>query len=242
MKVKKPGFIYCFSHPLITVSLGDNVYKLGRTNSTECRIKSAKTFMLTEMDCLHKVKVKNDVDAEKLLFEHLSEYRIRKDREFFLSNLCYIKRVMNNVADIINSREYAERKIKGNNDIISPKLLNELCKPIVKLIVDMVEEVYVHTPENRNIFVPSRSRKEVCILQNSIWTIIDSEEPINNIFIEICDIITKLAEKYKGKLPRQFYNELKTKINNIGNKEESRIKKDIHLLLYNNKNIIKSKP
>jgi len=108
MKVKRPGFIYCFSHPMLTLALGENVYKLGRTCSVNSRARSAVTFMSVEMECIYKDKVCHDIDAENLLFEMLEDFRIRPDREFFQIELNYIKRIMKSVVTEINSREYRD--------------------------------------------------------------------------------------------------------------------------------------
>jgi len=121
MKVKKPGFIYCFSHPMLTLALGENVYKLGRTVSVDSRAKSAKTFMAEGMECLHKEEVVHDVDAEKMLFEMLTEFRVRDDREFFQIELPYVKRVMRSVSNEINTREY---QYKRERKIIKKKVIN----------------------------------------------------------------------------------------------------------------------
>lgn len=117
MKVNKPGFIYCFSHPMLTLALGENVFKLGRTIKIKSRAKSATTFMAIEMECLHQEEVIHDVDAEDLLFEMLAEFRVRPDREFFKIELPYIKRVMASVKEEINSQEYHNKTTKPKNKV-----------------------------------------------------------------------------------------------------------------------------
>lgn len=99
----KQGQIYCITNDLYKNN-GQNIYKLGKTINLKNRLKNYVTGFLNPMKVLY---VKNVIDinsAEKLLFDKLSKYRLKSNRELFQVEIQLIKLTMDEVGDVINNR------------------------------------------------------------------------------------------------------------------------------------------
>ena len=100
-KVKNPnsGYLYILYNSVFK-EYGDNIYKLGRTNNLDNRMKSYTTSYIEPSKFLYTTKEFNDcIQAERILFFLLRQHRIREKREFFKCKLEDIIEVIKKIED-----------------------------------------------------------------------------------------------------------------------------------------------
>ena len=123
------GYLYCIYNDAFK-SMGDHVYKLGRTKNLKNRIASYSTYYPTP--CTYKYTsgsrvFDNSLKAERTLFFILRKHRLSKKREFFDCELSIIKDTFDRVCkftDIMISQMYKAII----NDICPPDILERIEK------------------------------------------------------------------------------------------------------------------
>jgi hypothetical protein len=97
------GYLYCISNPMYKY-YGDNVYKLGRTSNVQKRIANYSTGYIEPVKLEYTTGLlNNNFLAEKILFDMLYEYRLKRD--FFNCNLSIIQDKFDMIERIINNNE-----------------------------------------------------------------------------------------------------------------------------------------
>ena len=120
----KSGFIYILYNEVFNY-YGENVFKIGKTNNIEHRLKAYTTSYIKpcEIKFLSSKCINYDL-AESFIFELLNKYRIVNNREFFKIDK----------ADAINIIEEVIYKINNGIPFISKKQKNDKTeKPIKKI-------------------------------------------------------------------------------------------------------------
>ncbi len=118
-KNKNPntGYLYVLYNSVFK-EYGENIYKLGRTNNLENRMKSYTTSYIDPSTFLYKSKQFEDcIKTERILFFLLRQYRIKDKREFFNLNLDLI---------ITTIKKIEELSTIQINKIYN-KILNKIC-------------------------------------------------------------------------------------------------------------------
>lgn len=77
------GYIYVLYNKLFQF-YGDNVYKIGRTNNLNNRMSSYTTSYPDKSKYMFTIEVpEQSILCEAIIFKTISQYRMRKNREFF---------------------------------------------------------------------------------------------------------------------------------------------------------------
>lgn len=81
------------------------VYKLGRTNNCDTRLKHYTTSYIESSQFLYtSTKFDNCIQAERILFYLLRYYRIRDKREFFTCDLDTVKQTIQSIESYTSSQ------------------------------------------------------------------------------------------------------------------------------------------
>ena len=114
------------------------------------------------------------------------------------------------------------------------------------IITAIVDKVHFNPecPENKNIFISNIRNDDVLIYDGEEWKLHDRKEAINNLYSNKRDYIeTKLCDWADADLYPEARDKLNNYLEGIDNTEggETKVKKDITLLLYNNRKQIDKK-
>ncbi|MCY1340617.1 hypothetical protein D9M68_202550 [compost metagenome] len=104
----KYGFIYCMANDSMP-----GLYKIGQTErppSYRRNELSRSTSAPTEFEILMYAEVENPLQTERLVHEHLAQYRVNDGREFFrISDLKVVHELLIGISDLVcltNSAEF----------------------------------------------------------------------------------------------------------------------------------------
>ena len=86
----KPGYIYVIYNPMYD-HYGKNIYKIGETSNPQKRLDNYTTPYIDPCKLAYQsIKLPDSKLAETIVFERLSTYRIRQEREFFQCEISHI--------------------------------------------------------------------------------------------------------------------------------------------------------
>ncbi|AYV80585.1 MAG: hypothetical protein Harvfovirus3_30 [Harvfovirus sp.] len=102
------GYIYCLKNEMFKF-YSDNFYKLGCTENMISRLNHFSTSYLKKCEVIYISKsIKYFRIAERILFKFLDQYRMERNREFFMCDIEIIKQKMDETVDLIESNEFLE--------------------------------------------------------------------------------------------------------------------------------------
>ena len=120
----KPGYIYVISNPIYD-HYGKNIYKIGETGDLQKRLNNYTTPYIDPCQLVYQsIKLPDSKLAENIVFERLSIYRIKQDREFFQCEINHIISVVEFMAQQLmklNTDEINYLKEADNPSILIDK-------------------------------------------------------------------------------------------------------------------------
>lgn len=97
----KQGYIYVIYNPVYEF-YGEHTYKIGRTKNIQNRLNSYVTSYIDDPIIVYQSPLLWDyVLAESTVFKKLTTNRIKKNREFFRSDIDTVKKIIDEVSDLI---------------------------------------------------------------------------------------------------------------------------------------------
>jgi hypothetical protein len=126
--------------------------------------------------------------------------------------------------DAISKGEYVNALEKGFNSIVK---LTELIHFNKKY------------PENQNIYIPNEKQKVAKQYDGKRWISVSKKKLIEDLFYDKRDIVCEKMEEYSDNLSGIKINALNRMLES-DNTEITKIKDDLEMLLYNNRDIIKA--
>lgn len=124
------GHVYCLYNEVYE-HYGSNVYKLGKSQDVNQRLKSYTTSYIEPSVIEHEsVELANYVLAENILFSILGKYRVKPNREFFD---CHLDKIKHTISKI-------EKMFSGGTDIhFVGKILIDIRRELEQMInVNMI--------------------------------------------------------------------------------------------------------
>lgn len=111
------GYLYCLYNSVFS-KYGEHVYKLGRTNHLETRLKHYTTSYIEPSKFLYTTNLLSDsIKCERILFFLLRKYRVRAQREFFNLELNVIIETIQKI-ELLTDRQI---------DRIYSRILSKIC-------------------------------------------------------------------------------------------------------------------
>ncbi len=123
------GYLYCLYNKVFQQYFTDytsEVYKLGRTNNLDTRLKHYTTSYIEPSKFLYTSKLFHDqIKAERILFFLLRNHRIRNKREFFKCKLSIVIDIIKQIEELSESQiNHIYTKI--NNKICPSNILDKI--------------------------------------------------------------------------------------------------------------------
>jgi hypothetical protein len=212
------GYFYVLYNEMFNY-YGKNVFKLGKTNDINIRLKGYTTSYIEPCEIKYlSTEVKNYNLLEKLIFKHFKQNRIKPNREFFkIDNLKLVS-------------EYVEKEIERINNLTE----NDILLEIIKLNKEAM---------NKYKYTTSKPKNEI---NETIKKELNLDTDIKQInYLNTIDYFNLNLDNYKIKLIREFEENNKIKqldINFNNSKPEINITDDELKLIKKVFRITKSKP
>jgi hypothetical protein len=223
-------------------------------NSTAKNLETKYNILKTEYE---EEKNKQNEEINKIKEEHTRskqdlENKIQELEEKLNNQLC-----QNSRQNVQNAENVQSANTINNGNINNVTIINnfgeedlstitkEKCEEIMShefdMIVKFAEYMHITREENRNIFIPSTKEGFVMTLQGQNWNLLDKKSCMIDFMNTKNMQLEELLEKYGNDFEKISHKRTNTIIKMCSNDEEERdkIKRDLMLLLFNNRNLVK---
>jgi len=128
----------------------------------------------------------------------------------------------------------------GNEDIskITSEMWDKIISTEFEMIPNLIEEIHINTPENRNLYLANNKEKFALILQGENWKLIDKKDLITTLIMDKTILLESIIHKEEGNF-NQRRAEIALKHCKHDEDEIESVKKNTMLILLNNNNLIR---
>jgi len=191
----------------------------------------------------HYCKINNKDDLlEKIEQQELEMKKLKETIEKISSEKGKVvyNQTFNNNFTILSHKQQPDLSHLTNNDYL--KIMNRGFNSVPKLI----EAIHFNPekPENQNVYIPNIKTKYAMVWNGKKWDLKDRSEIIDDMYEDNSNILIDKMEEFEGLELEELKKKLKKFKRFINEKEnttvKNRIKEEIKLLLYNNKDSIKN--
>ena len=191
----------------------------------------------------HYCKIKNENESDLLEKLEKKEKEMKKLKET-IQKISSEKKVVynqtiNNNFTILSHKQQPDLSHLTNSDYL--KIMNRGFNSVPKLI----EAIHFNPdkPENQNVYIPNIKTKYAMVWNGNKWDLKDRSEIIDDMYEDNSNILIDKMEEFEGLELKELQEKLKKFKRFINQKENDkikhRIKEEIKLLLYNNKDSVK---
>jgi len=180
-------------------------------------------------------------EKERRLMEQGNQIKALYDKIERLSNKLQITNINNGIINnninikLLNYEQTDYSHLTENDYVTCIKD----CNYSVKTLIEKVH-FNENKPENMNIYISSIKGKYAMVYKNNKWQIIDRKTQIDDLYDTNEIILSTWYKEYKVKYP-EIMQDMKRYLQNIEENDTiNEVKKDILLMLYNNRNQISS--
>ncbi len=128
----------------------------------------------------------------------------------------------------------------GNEDIskITSEMWDKIISSEFEMIPNLIEEIHINTPENRNLYLANNKEKFALILQGEKWKLIDKKDLITTLIMDKTILLESIIDKEEGN-----FNHIRARnaidLCKHDDDEIESVKKNTMLILLNNNNLIR---
>ena len=229
-----------------------NSYYIKRFKCTYCEKIFTERYNLNKHlnRCKNKKIEKEDTEKEMLKqMLKIKDFELKKQnqeledakrriKELSKNSNNVVYNTVNNITLIAYNRQ-PDLSHLTNNDYV--KIMNRGFKSVPQLIKAI--HFNPKKPQNQNVFIPNIKSKYVMVWNGIKWDLINRNNVIDDMYDDSSNILIEKMEELKN---ADLKPSVLTKFERFIDKKEddevkNKIKEDIKLLLYNNKEIIKNK-
>ena len=202
-------------------------------------------------------KKNNDEDMKELvrLLNEQNEQNKLKDKEIEtmkkqidkLSNKLQFQQINNNMnSNNNNIVNFNNIQLLNYNETdyshISNKTYHKCVKHCFHSVKSLIKEVHFNNkkPENKNIYISNIKNKYIMVYKNNKWQLVNRKEQLDDLYSYNEVMLEEWYDEYKDKYPDMIKSFTKYLNNRDNDMVINKVKEDIILMMYNNRNMIEN--